>query len=727
MKFKGTKRSLALLFPLLLGLTVPSPVSAFKIDFVTTFVAFQNIAHVGQPIHEEITRDAITNVTPSASLALIANLQHGVQNADILHQFDSESHFDNSSISLNLGFSNGFAIMTQRIESARQNALGNPEFLAPHYASFLDISVDVVAALSELSIDPQCLLQPACPTSRAAADAILLSSFLPPLVFNSNPDPHRATAPRSLFHYPPDPNCQGAGFGLCGYLGPVQEAYLGVIGAVEAAVASALGNHFDPLCFCDRDLAEVLGSSNSHVVRLQLLRNALRAFHAHQDLGHALHAAQDFFAHSDYVELMAGVAVGVAIPPGAAVLLPADFSQFNLPGLQTLMGAARFNRLESGEVRTIWSGDGDYSLGDAGIQNFFNPKTGIEVGGSDLFGLHISTVTVSSVGQNANPPPGFNHGHYLSSTAMGLNKDCAVDPSSSATTEPAHVNYLPARQAAVQVSALMWTAFLQSIGENAAPIFLTCPPTRVVSTDPGQCYATGVALGLPSASGGCRAPSVTNNASSHFPKGTNLVRWTATDSCGDSAACSQIVLVIDNEPPGIACSTNRIVAAASSSGVRDSFPTPSASDNCPGVTVLCVPPSGAVFPIGTTTIRCTARDQSNNGHACSFTIHVKGAAEQLQDLTALLSTFHLGPGTENSLNSQLSSVVHFLSMGGNTAASDHLQAFIKHVSAQSGKHLTGFQAGFLIAAATRIEMVIKTSPPGTTKPHPPTTTKPFYL
>ncbi|HXJ75551.1 MAG TPA: hypothetical protein VNM37_22030, partial [Candidatus Dormibacteraeota bacterium] len=335
MKTSKMKVVLALTVSILFGLAAGSPVSAFKIDFLKTFVPFGNIAHVGQPVHEEITRDAITNVTPAASPALIVNLQRGVQNADILHQFDSESHFDNSSVFLNVGFSNGFATMRQRIESARLNAVGNPEFLAPHYTSFLDISTDVAAALAELAVDPECLVQPGCPTSQSAAEAVAVSALLPAFLIYPNPDPHRATNPRSLFHYPPD------GQGLGGYLSPIQEAYLGAIGIVDDSLTRALGDHFDLSCFCDRNLAEVLGSSNSHVVRLQRLQNAIRAYRAHQDLGHALHAAQDFFAHSDYVELMAGVAVGVAIAPGTAIVLPADFSQFNLAGLRTIMGDAR--------------------------------------------------------------------------------------------------------------------------------------------------------------------------------------------------------------------------------------------------------------------------------------------------------------------------------------------------------------------------------------------------
>ena len=701
MRTSKTKNILALTVSLLLGLAGAPPAHAFLIDFPTTFVPFENIPHLGQPIHEEITRDAITNVTPAASAALIANLQRGVENPDIIHQFDNESHFDNCSVFLNAGFSNGFATMNARFAAARTNALGNPEFLAPHYTSFLDISADATAVLTALATDPACILQPACPTAQAAVDAALIGSFLPALAANPNPDPHRATSPRSLFYYPP------AVGGLNGYLGSIQEGYLDVINSVENAVNGALGNHFDPSCLCNRDLAAVMGSGNVHVVQLQQLQNALRAYHAYQDLGHAMHAAQDFFAHSDYVEVMAGVAVGQPIPPGTAIPVPADFSQFNLPGLQTLMGAARFNRLESGDVLTIWLGEGDYSLGDAGIQNAFNPDTTIEIGTIDLLGFNIPAVTIPSVGRNPNPFPGFNHGHYLSSTTIGLNKDCPFNPAAVPADEPSHRNYLPARQAAVQVSALMWRAFLQSIGEIAAPVVLTCPPGKVVATDPGQAYATRVILGVPAVSGGCETPGVTNNAPAQFPKGTNFVHWTAADSCGNSNVCDQVIVVVDLEPPQIFCSTNRVVVATTGRGASVVFPTPAATDNCPGVKVACVPPSGTIFPIGTTTVHCTATDTSGNQAVCGFTIHVKGAAEQIQDLIVLVGSFHLASGTENSLDSPLRSALDALKAGNKITASGFLQTFIDHVNAQSGKKLTTVQAISLVAAASRIKTVIK--------------------
>src|SRR4029079_13766420 len=52
------------------------------------------------------------------------------------------------------------------------------------------------------------------------------------------------------------------------------------------------------------------------------------------------------------------------------------------------------------------------------------------------------------------------------------------------------------------------------------------------------------------------------------------------------------------------------------------FTTPTASDNCPGATVACVPSSGSTFAPGTTTVPCTATDASTNTGTCSFSVSV---------------------------------------------------------------------------------------------------------
>jgi len=52
------------------------------------------------------------------------------------------------------------------------------------------------------------------------------------------------------------------------------------------------------------------------------------------------------------------------------------------------------------------------------------------------------------------------------------------------------------------------------------------------------------------------------------------------------------------------------------------YPPPVVTDNCPGVGVVCTPPSGSCFPLGTTTVTCTATDTSGNTATCTFKVNV---------------------------------------------------------------------------------------------------------
>jgi hypothetical protein len=67
------------------------------------------------------------------------------------------------------------------------------------------------------------------------------------------------------------------------------------------------------------------------------------------------------------------------------------------------------------------------------------------------------------------------------------------------------------------------------------------------------------------------------------------------------------------------------VAAAScpiATNMALTYPNPTLSNNCPGVTSFCNPPSGSAFPVGTTTVICTATDAADNISSCSFTVTV---------------------------------------------------------------------------------------------------------
>src|SRR5258708_31334910 len=52
------------------------------------------------------------------------------------------------------------------------------------------------------------------------------------------------------------------------------------------------------------------------------------------------------------------------------------------------------------------------------------------------------------------------------------------------------------------------------------------------------------------------------------------------------------------------------------------FYTSTATGGCSPVNVVCRPPSGSTFPIGTTSVTCTATDACTNSTTCSFSVTV---------------------------------------------------------------------------------------------------------
>src|SRR5206468_5679546 len=120
--------------------------------------------------------------------------------------------------------------------------------------------------------------------------------------------------------------------------------------------------------------------------------------------------------------------------------------------------------------------------------------------------------------------------------------------------------------------------------------------------------------------------------------GSTMVTLIVTDSVGLSSTSQATVTVEDKTLPTIVCPPNQMMPATSGSGAVVPYPAPTVADNCPGVTAGCSQASGATFPIGTTLVQCTATDTSTNKVECSFTVKVKGAADQTTDLINLVKS-----------------------------------------------------------------------------------------
>ncbi len=110
---------------------------------------------------------------------------------------------------------------------------------------------------------------------------------------------------------------------------------------------------------------------------------------------------------------------------------------------------------------------------------------------------------------------------------------------------------------------------------------------------------------------------------STFSLGTTTVVCTATDAAGNTAQCTFDVNVVDVTPPVLSACPADITVECEFGGNTVTFTEPTAVDDCDGaVAVVCTPPSGSVFTLGTTTVTCTATDAAGNQSSCSFDVIV---------------------------------------------------------------------------------------------------------
>lgn len=251
------------------------------------------------------------------------------------------------------------------------------------------------------------------------------------------------------------------------------------------------------------------------------------------------------------------------------------------------------------------------------------------------------------------------------------------------------------------------------IVNDGEPPMLTVPPNVTTGTDAGKATAT-VDPGSASASDNCTGVTLTSlrsdgqPLSTAYPLGTTTITWTAADASGNVTTATQTVTVTDLEPPVVTCPPSITIDATSPSGAMVTY-TASASDNVGVATTTFSQPSGSPFPIGTTIVGYTATDAAGNSATCSFNVAVLGAPNQIAALIALVQSFNLKQGIENSLDAKLQNVLAALTAanaGDLTSACNKLDAFLNEVAAQSGKALTTTEASQLLTAATQIKAAL---------------------
>ncbi len=165
----------------------------------------------------------------------------------------------------------------------------------------------------------------------------------------------------------------------------------------------------------------------------------------------------------------------------------------------------------------------------------------------------------------------------------------------------------------------------------------------------------------------------------------------------------------DTAAPVLMVPSVLIVDATHPDGASVTYTATATDDTAGTLTPICEPASGTVFPIGTTTVTCSASDAAGNSASATFDVTVLGAAAQLNNLIASVAGYNLHQGINNSLDSKLSNARTTLdaaNAGDLGSACGKLNTFINEVEAQAGGKLTVQQANDLVTRAARIAMVL---------------------
>ena len=236
-------------------------------------------------------------------------------------------------------------------------------------------------------------------------------------------------------------------------------------------------------------------------------------------------------------------------------------------------------------------------------------------------------------------------------------------------------------------------------------VTLEAGPGGTASVDPPRLSAT-IEANCP---GGITVTSVRSDGlpiDAPYPLGTTGITFTATDASGYSPSASTTVKVEDTTPPLLTVPGNSVVDATSPSGAVV-FYVASARDIAAGVVpVTCRPPSGSNFPIGNTTVTCTASDPSGNTRGSAFAVTVLSAPTQIANLANSVTSLGLQSGIATSLTGKLNAALAAATAGDLVTACRKLQDFINETHAQAGKKISTGDAASLIATAQRIRAVL---------------------
>lgn len=168
-------------------------------------------------------------------------------------------------------------------------------------------------------------------------------------------------------------------------------------------------------------------------------------------------------------------------------------------------------------------------------------------------------------------------------------------------------------------------SFSVSVTDTTPPVLTLPADLSTNATSAAGAVVTFSASAIDNVDGAVAA-NCTPASGSTFPIGTTTVSCSAQDAHHNVATGDIHVTVSDTTPPVLTLPADISVQATSTSGAIVNY-TATAKDVVDGaVAVLCSPTSGSTFPIGTTSVSCTAQDGHHNAANGQFRVIVSAPA-----------------------------------------------------------------------------------------------------
>ena len=219
----------------------------------------------------------------------------------------------------------------------------------------------------------------------------------------------------------------------------------------------------------------------------------------------------------------------------------------------------------------------------------------------------------------------------------------------TATCSPASGSTFPVGATTVTCSAtdtdgnVGSESFTVTVVDTTAPVITVPAGITAEAASAGGAVVTFTATASDGIDGSLAA-TCTPASGSVFPLGTTTVSCSATDSSGAKGSASFTVTVVDTAAPGVTVPADITAEAAGASGAIVTF-TASASDGIDGsLAATCTPASGSVFPIGTTTVSCSATDSSGATGSASFSVTVVDTTAPVVTVPANITAEAAGAG-----------------------------------------------------------------------------------